>query len=360
MLRRILLPVLATVVAFGLTDSARAQPAGRRAGPAVEYHLTRSVRLGAPDRWDYVVYDQPSHRVYVAHGDRVTVVDGRNGRIVGQVVGMPGGTHGIAISHPAGLGYTDDGRTGEAVAFSLKTLKVESRLQAAPGADAVTIDPTSGHVFVVDGDPGLLTVIDPKANRVVATVHVGSRLEFAVAGDNGKVYVNGVANKEIFRIDTAKNRVDAAWSIRQCEAPHGLAIDTETHRLFSSCENGWLVVVNADTGKTVESLPIGRGSDAVAFDATRKLIFSSNGNDGTLSVIREIDANTFVLAGTIKTALSARTMSLDPVSGRLFLAAADTTAKAMAAFRAAREAGEHAPSPFVRGSLKLLFFDPRR
>jgi len=360
MLRRILLPVLATVVAFGLTDSALAQPAGRRAGPAVRYHLTRSVRLGTPDRWDYVVYDQPSHRVYVAHGDRLTVVDGRNGRIVGQVVGMPGGTHGIAISHPAGLGYTDDGRAGEAVAFSLKTLKVVKRLPAAPGADAVTIDPTSGHVFVVNGDPGLLTVIDPMRNQVVATVHVGSRLEYAVAGDNGKVYVNGVENKEIFRIDTARNRMDTAFSIRQCEAPHGLAIDTSTHRLFSSCENGWLVVVNSDTGKTVETLPIGGGSDAVAFDPTRKLIFSSNGMDGTLSVIREVDANTFVLAGTIKTALSARTMSVDPVSGRLFLAAANTTAKAMAAFRAARKAGEHAASPFVRGSLKLLFFDPGR
>jgi DNA-binding beta-propeller fold protein YncE len=360
MLRRYLLPVLATIAAFGLTDLALAQPGGKHAGAMVEYHLTRSVRLGAPDRWDYVVYDRPSHRVYVAHGDRVSVVDGRNGRIIGHIAGMPGGTHGVAISHAAGLGYTDDGRAGEAVAFSLKTLKVVKRLKAAPDADAVTIDPTSGHVFVVDGDPGLLTVIDPTRDQVVATVRVGSRLEYAVAGGNGKVYVNGVENKEIFRIDTASNRVDAAWSIRQCEAPHGLAMDTATHRLFSSCENGWLVVVNSDTGKTVETLPIGRGSDAVAFDPTRKLIFSSNGMDGTLSVIREVDANTFVLAGTIKTALSARTMSVDPVSGRLFLAAADTTAKAMAAFRAAREAGEHAPSPFARGSLKLLFFDPGR
>ncbi len=80
--------------------------------------------------------------------------------------------------------------------------------------------------------------------------------------------------------------------------------------------------------------------------------------DGTLSVIREVDANTFVPAGTVKTALSARTMSVDPVSGRLFLPAADTSAQAMAAFRAAREAGKRGPSPFVPGSLKLLFFDP--
>lgn len=358
MARRDLLSVFAAVVAVGVAGIAVARPAAARPGSAVVYHLTRSVRLGAPDRWDYVVYDGPSHRVYVAHGDRVSVVDGRNGRKIGTVRGIPGGTHGIAISHAAGLGYTDDGRAGEAVAFSLRTLKVVKRLAAEPDSDAVTIDPTTGHVLVVDGDPGLLTVIDPKTNAVVATVHVGSRLEYAVAGDNGKVYVNGVENREIFRVDTAKNRVDAAWSIRQCEAPHGLAIDRATHRLFASCENGVLVVVNADTGRVVATLPIGRGTDGAAFDPTRKLVFSSNGMDGTVSVIREVDANTFLPAGTIETALSARTMSVDPVSGRLFLVAAATNAKAMAAYRAARLAGKHGPSPFVHGSVKLLFFDP--
>jgi YVTN family beta-propeller protein len=352
MARRCLLAVFAAAVVFGIVPIASASGA--------DYHLAHSVRLGAPDRWDYVVYDSPSHRVYVAHGDRVTVVDGRSGRIVGEVEGMPGGTHGTAISHAAGLGYTDDGRAGEAVAFSLRTLKVVKRLEAAPDSDAVTIDPTSGHVFVVDGDPGLLTVIDPANDRVVATVHVGSKLEYPVAGHNGKVYVNGVEKRKVFRIDTATNQVDATWPIPQCLAPHGLAIDTSTHRLFSSCENGRLVVVNADTGATVATLPIGQGTDAAAFDPTRKLIFSSNGMDGTVSIIREVDANTFVPAATIKTALSARTMSVDPVSGRLFLAAAATNPKAMAAFRAARQAGRHGPSPFVPGSLKLLFFDPGR
>lgn len=358
MSRRHLPCLLALAVGFGVTASAVARAPSVHAAAAVDYNLTRRVRLGAPDRWDYVFYDGPSHRVYVAHGDRLSVVDGRNGRIIGQVAGMPGGTHGIAISHAAGLGYTDDGGAGEAVAFSLKTLRVLKRLEAAPDSDAITLDPASGHVLVVDGDPGLLSVIDPASDRVVATVHVGSKLEYAVAGGNGKVYVNGVQKREIFRIDTASNRVDAEWPIPQCEAPHGLAIDTAAHRLFSSCENGRLVVVNADTGATVATLPIGRGTDGAAFDPIRKRVFSSNGIDGTLSVIREVDPNTFVPAGTVRTALSARTLGVDPVSGRVFLAAADTSAKAMAAFLAARRAGKRAPSPFVHGSLELLFFDP--
>ncbi|HTY50494.1 MAG TPA: YncE family protein [Steroidobacteraceae bacterium] len=333
---------------------------GHEAAPAA-YRLVHTVRLGAPERWDYVVYDAPSHRVYVSHGDRISVVDGRSGRIVGEVTGMPGGTHGIAISHAAGRGYTDDGRAGQAVSFDLASLKVLKRLKAEDDADAVTIDPVSGHVFVVDGDPGTLTAIDPLTDTVVATISAGSKLEYAVPGGNGKLYVNGVAKRVIYRIDTATNRVDATWPIPQCESPHGLAIDTATHRLFSSCENEQLTVVNADTGAVVASVPIGRGTDAAAFDPAHRLVFSSNGTDGTVTVIREVDAETFVPAGTVTTRVSARTMSVDPHSGRLYVVGARTTAAAMAAFRAAMRAHQRpAHGPFAPGSLELMMFDPIR
>jgi YVTN family beta-propeller protein len=325
---------------------------------SVDYHVTKEVALGAPDRWDYVIYDAASHRVYVAHGDRVTVVDGKEGTIVGQVEGLPGGTHGIAIAHGAGLGYTDEGESGQAVAFGLKTLKVVKRLKAQDDADAITIDPASGHVFVVNGDPGTLTVIDPKSNSVVATVSTGGKLEYPVAGGNGKLYVNGEEKRVIYRIDTASNQVDATWPIPDCESPHGLAMDTATRRLFVSCENQKLQVVNAGSGAVVASLPIGRGTDAAAFDPKRKLIFSSNGTDGTLSILREVDADHFESAGTVKTRLSGRTMGLDPDSGRLFIAAAQLDESKMAAYQADRAAGKRVRPPLVPGSLKLLFLDP--
>jgi DNA-binding beta-propeller fold protein YncE len=348
----------ALVLALGVTSSAYSDSSAGPTGPTIDYKLVKSVSLGAPDRWDYVVYDAPSHRVYVAHGDRVTVVDGQGGAIIGQVEGLVGGTHGIAISHPAGRGYTDDGQAGQAASFDLKTLQVVKRLKAEDDADAITIDPTSGHVFVVNSEPGTLTVIDPHSDEVVGRVDAGSKLEYVVAGAHGKVYANGVAKRQIFRIDTKTNGVDATWPIPECAAPHGLAIDITHHRLFSSCQNSRLVVVNTDTGAIVTTLPIGAGTDAAAFDSTRGLIFSSNGIDGTISVIREVNATTFVPAGTIKTQTSARTMSVDSRSGRLYVAAADFDANAAAA-QGARAAGS-APRrmPFVAGSLKLLFFDP--
>jgi DNA-binding beta-propeller fold protein YncE len=334
---------VACVIAFALQALAQSTPL---------YRVTKTVALGAPDRWDFVVFDPASRKVFVAHGDRVTVVDGRTGTVIGNVEGLPGGTHGVAIVPGTERGYTDDGRAGMAASFDLDNLNLIKTIKADADADAIVFDSTSGHVFVIDGDPGKLTVIDPKSDSAVATINAGGKLETAVAGGNGKLYVNGEEKQEIVRVDTATNEIDAHWPIPNCERPHGLAIDPEAHRLFSSCENNALVVVDADTGTIVATLPIGGRSDAAAFDPKRKLIFSSNG-DGTLSVIAEKDANSFVTVASVATKVGARTMALDPESGRLYLVAADTTLNASAD-----------PSDFrhryvvIPGSAKLLFLDP--
>jgi YVTN family beta-propeller protein len=320
---------------------------------APRYEVTKTVSLGAPDHWDYVVVDADTHRVYVAHGDRVTVVDGQSGALLGQVEGFAGGTHGVAVVNALGRGYTDDGDAGEAGSFDLKTFKPIKRTKAADDADAVTFDPVSGHVFVVNGHPGTVTVIDPKSDAAVATVKASPDLEYAVAGGDGKVYINGAGKKVILRLDTDTNRIDARWPISNCEQAHGLAIDAENHRLFTSCLNAVLVVVNTDNGVEVATVPIGKGSDAVAFDPKRQLIFSSNGRDGTLSVIQEKDPENFVSLGSVKTAITARTMGIDPQTGRIYLAAADPQPGAAAPAKSAL-----APPPVVPGSLKLLFLDP--
>ena len=344
MRRNISLAIKFSLATVALAASAQADE------PTPAYRVVKTVALGAPDRWDLLEFDPATHRVYVAHGDRVTVVDGHSGAIVGAVEGIAGGTHDIAVPPGFGHGYTDDGKAGAAIAFDRKTLKIVKSIVAADDADAMAYDPVSRHVFVIDSDPGQLTVIDPKADAVVATIDGGGKLELAVSGDNGKLYVNGEAKGEIVRVDTASNQVDAHWPMPGCTDPHGLAIDHKTHRLFASCANSVLAVVDADTGALVTTLPIGQGTDGAAFDPKRRLIFSSNGKDGTLSIIEERDANTFVSRGEIKTALTGRTMTIDQLSGRLYILAADIDP-------AAPVVPGKRPS-LIPGSLKLLFLDP--
>jgi DNA-binding beta-propeller fold protein YncE len=316
------------------------------------YTITRTVPIGAPDRWDLLTYDVESGRVYIAHGDRVTLVDGQSGEVIGSVEGYAGGTHGVAIVSGFGRGYTDDGQSGTAGSFDLKTLKSLKTIKADEDADAIVFDPSSGHVFVVDSDPGRITVIDPTTDTVISTLDAGAKLEIGAADGKGKVYVNGEAQREILRIDTSTNKIDARWPIPSCASPHGLAIDAASHRVFSTCENNVMVVVDADNGKQIAQLPIGSRTDGAAFDPRTKRAFSSNG-DGTLTVIGEKSASSFVSLGSVPTMRGARTMTLNPKTGRLYLVAADYTVNESV------DPGDfrHRYS-VVPGSAKLLFLDP--
>jgi hypothetical protein len=89
------------------------------------------------------------------------------------------------------------------------------------------------------------------------------------------------------------------------------------------------------------------------FDPARKRVFSSNG-DGTLSVFEEKDPNTFIPLPTVTTQPSARTMAVDPSTGRLYLAAIQITKVDPPTTPGGRPHIEVAP-----GSLKLLMFDPQ-
>lgn len=317
--------------------------------PLETYKLSKSVPLGSPDRWDYVVYDDQTNRVYVAHGDRLAVVDAGLGTLVGEVQGITGGTHGSAVSLPTHQGFTDDGRAGTAVTFDLHTLSVTRRIPANVDADAIALDPITGHVFVIEGDPAAVTVIDPKTDVPIATIKTGDKLEYAVADGHGSIFVAGNGDGAVLKIDARSNKVAARWPTSGCTSPHGIAVDVRAERIFMGCVNNVMMVVDANNGRTVAKLSIGQGSDAVAFDPVRRRIFSSNGKDGTISVYQQVSPDRYVELPLIRTIVSARTMSLDPKTGDLFVAGADTEPSTT-------PDGRPRVSP---GTLRLMIFEPR-
>jgi DNA-binding beta-propeller fold protein YncE len=334
---------------FGALLAALTAAASISAAPAPSYMLVKSVPLGAPDRWDYVVYDDSTQRVYVAHGDRLAVVDARTGDLVGQVEGISGGTHGTAISSATHQGFTDDGRNGKAVAFDPDKLKVTREIPADVDADAIAFDRMTGHVFVIEGDPAAMTVIDPRTDAPVATIKAGEKLEYGEGDGHGSIYVAGVATGNLLKIDARTNRLVGRWPTTGCTAPHGLAVDPRTSRVFMGCANAVMVVVDGRTGHQVASLPIGHGNDAVAFDPVRRRVFSSNGRDGTITIYQQESADRYVALPPVESEVSGRTMSVDPRNGRLFVAAGDI---------------DPAPTPNGRpkirpGTAKLLIFEPR-
>lgn len=320
--------------------------------PKISYQITKQVPLGAPDKWDFVSYDPIAKRVYASHGTEVTVVDGGAGTVVGHVSGL-NMSHGVIAVPSLGRGYADSGEPKTLIVFDLKTLKPLATLPVGEDSDAIAFDPVTKRVFVMDADGAAFTAIDAQADKTLATVPLNAKPESAVGDGAGHIFANLASSKEIARIDAATLKIAARWSVPTCESPHGLAIDTVTHRLFVSCQNSKLLAVSADDGRVVATLPIGQGTDSAAFDPKRKLIFSSNA-DGTLSVIAERGADDYVALPSVATAPGARTMTLDPETGRLFLVTADVEQT-----RPSDKPG-HAPHySFKPGSVKLLIMDPR-
>jgi YVTN family beta-propeller protein len=321
------------------------------AAAAPTFTIGKTVALGAPDRWDYVVLDPAGARAYVAHGDRVTVVDTMSGAVAGNIA-VGGATHGALLLPALGKGYVDDGKAGTVLVFDPASLKILRTIKAEPDADGITYDPRTGHVLVITGDSGKVVVIDPKTDAVLAEIDGGGPLEFGVADGNGNFYVDGEDRNEIVRMDLVANKATAHWPLKACKTPHGMAMDIAHRRLFASCGNGIMEVVNADTGAVVASLPIGQGSDFDGFDARRQLAMSSN-RDGTLSLVAERSPDKYDVLPPVHTRTGARTMALDTATGRVYVVASDVT-EDMSVPVTAR--GHYKTVP---GSAQLLYLDPK-
>ncbi len=229
-------------------------------------HVIKSIPLGGEGGWDYLTLDSETRRLYITRGDHVTVLD---------------------VSKP----------------------------------DAILYDTGTHRVFTFNGESQDTTAIDAAAGTVVGTIALGGVPEFAAVDGKGTVFVNLEDKAEILAVDARELKIKSRWSLAPGKEPTGLAIDTEKGRLFAGCHNELMVVVAADSGKVLATLPIGRGVDATAFAAAQRLAFSSNG-DGTLTVVKEDTPGHFIVVENVKTQTGARTMALDPRTHKIFLATA--------------------------------------
>ena len=158
---------------------------------------------------------------------------------------------------------------------------------------------------------------------MAATIPVGGKLEFGVTDGKGRIFVNVEDKNEIVALDAQGMKVAAHWPLTDCEEPTGLAIDAAHRRLFAVCGNKHMAVVDADTGRSVATLPIGDGTDGAGFDPEGQNAFSSNGGDGTLTVVHESTPDKFEVVQTVATQRSARTMTIDPKTHNVFTVAAE-------------------------------------
>lgn len=289
---------------------------------AADYRVLSKIQLGGTGGWDYLSFDAQRRHLFVTRGDRVEVVDVDQQKKIGSIAGTAG-VHGVTLDQSAHRGYASNGQSASVTVFDLDSLAVVATITGTgEKPDAILYDPASKHVFTFNGKGHSFSVIDPTSNKVITTLALAGKPEFAAADEQGHIFVNLEDRAELVKIDSRKNTVAGSWPLSGCESPSGLAIDRKHHRLFSVCDNGQMAVSNIDSGKVVASVAIGEGPDAVVFDETTATAFSSNGESGNVTAVHQDDADHYSVAATISTQPSARTLALDPKLHRLYLSAA--------------------------------------
>lgn len=306
------------------------------------YGVVAQYPVGGEGGWDYLTVDAKAHRLYVSHATHVAVLDSETGKVVGDIPNTPG-VHGVALITRLGRGYVSNGRDDSVTVFDLTSLAFLGKIAVGKNPDAIFYEPTVRRVFTCNGRSNDLSVIDPDAGKVVATVPLTGKPE-TPASDGRTLFVNIEDKSAIERVDLKSLRSLGSWPLAPVEEPSGLAFDPRGHRLFAVGSNGKMAVVDSRTGKVLATPPIGDGPDAAAYDAKRDLVFSSNG-EGTVTVLRRAKDGMYGVVQTVKTVPSARTMAIDERTGRLYLSAAD------------RVAGENRRAT-VLGSFRVLVVAP--
>ena len=271
--------------------------------------------------FDYVTIDSAARRLYLSHGTQVDVIDSDSGKLLGTISDTPG-VHGIAIASEFKHGFTSNGREDKVSMFDPATLQLIRKIDVGKGPDGIYYDSETKRVFTNNHGSHDITAIDAKSGEVIGTVKLEGDGEQAIIGDD-VIYVNSENTNEVVVFDPKSLEVKKRFPIGVAKTPTGLAYDAKTRRLFIGCRNEpKMVVMDAVSGRVINSFPIGRGVDYAAFDPQSKLIFFSCG-EGILSIYHEVSGDQYEDAGAVKTQPSAKTMAFDPKTKRVFLSAAE-------------------------------------
>ena len=289
------------------------------------YKILKTAKVGGAGGFDYVYADSTGRKLYVPRsgtGARVSVYDldtlapaGEIGNTNARGAAVdPKSHHGFATSKPAAM-------------WDSKTLQPIKTIDVQGGPDGILFDPFNERVYIFSHSAPNATVIDPKDGSVVGTIDLEGAPEQAATDGKGHIYVDIEDKNNIAVIDAKTMKVTAHYDLAgKGGTCAGLAMDVKNRILFATCRNPQtMVVMKADDGKILDTLPIGQGTDGAVFNPSTMEVFSSQG-DGTLTIVKENSPTSFVVEQTLQTMPRAKTLTLDSKTGNILLITAEFAA----------------------------------
>jgi YVTN family beta-propeller protein len=285
-----------------------------------EYRILNSYTLGGDGGWDYLNLDPATGNLFITRGSHVMVVDPASGKQLADITGLQG-IHGTAFI--GSRAYVSEGGANRIAVVDTKSFSKISEIAVGTRPDGILYDPVSKRIFTFNGTSKDATAVDPVSGKAVGTVALGGKPEAAVSDGKGTIFVNIEDKSELVAFDAKSLAVKQHYPLAPCEEPSGGAADLAHGRMFSGCDNKMIAVTDMKTGKVMATIPIGEGVDANRFDPATGLVFSSNGESGTLTIAHEDSPNKFTVLQNLVTGEGARTMELDAKSHRVYVVTAD-------------------------------------
>src|SRR5438477_1218139 len=300
------LPIPALLVAVGLSWPHLAS--------AQTFKVER-YSIGGDGGTDYLTAEPGTGRVFVSRGTHVMVIDGRTGKVIGDIPDTPR-THGIALAPKSNHGFITNGGDSTVTMFDLKTLVPIKKIRVPSGGlDGIMYDDFSDRIILTNHSRpiGTAVALDAKTGDIVGTAELEDNGPEGAASDGrGKIYVNNEGKSTIQVLDVKTMRVLASWPLAPCEGPTGIAYDRAANRIFSGCGKT-SVVIDATSGKVVATITNGDGVDALGWDASQHLIYIPAGRDSNVTVVREDAPDKYTVVATVPTMRGAKTITVDTV-----------------------------------------------
>ena len=291
-------------------------------------NLTTTRMVGVQNHFDHMTPDLKNNRIFIVPEDNksIEVYDIDSGKLIHSIRGIGVG-HSVVYRPDTDRIFVTDGSDGDLKIFDGTSYVLLNTVKLLTDSDATAYDPNTHYLYIANGglDAGLsygvLSIVDTTTGKRVGDIKIDSnRLEAMTVEKSGqRLFLNMTEKNAIGVIDRDKQAVAAVWPVTGCKVNAAVAIDEERHRLFVACRDGNMFVMNSDTGKVLQSLPIGTGVDDMVYDPISQRIYVATG-EGIVNVFKQINADHYQSIGKIPSGPLGKTGLLVPQWKKYFVA----------------------------------------
>jgi DNA-binding beta-propeller fold protein YncE len=315
------------------------------------YKVLTRAKVGGEGGTDYIYANPIDRKLYITRNavravpatdstpardavpGRVTVFDLETLKPLGEI--MNGGGNGAVVDAKTGHGFaTSHPNLSMFDTKSMQMLKSIDPNEDNPNAnpkfsgDGIYFDPSDDRVYIGSHPTRDLIVLDSHDGKVLGKIPLDGVPEQSISDGKGTLYVVLQDSAGSVAVVDQKNmKTTAHYPLGDIGRCNGLALDVKNGILFAACALGRtpgqapspvMVILSAKDGKLLTTLPLAGASDGAAFNPQTMEAFSSHSN-GTLTVVKEKSPTSFEVEQTLQTMNGARTLTLDPKTGHIFV-----------------------------------------